>query len=359
MRLLSFLLPAVLAAQALEVVPVVQQTISRKARIPGELYPFLKVPLQARVPGFVEAIDVDRGSAVKQGQTLVKLSAPEMAAQIAEAESKVLAVQSQKAESEAKLAAAEATYSRLKDASAVPGVVAALEVVQAEKAVDAIKAQLKALDASAEAARAAVKPLREMQSYLEVKAPFDGIVTDRFAHPGALVGPASAAPLVVLEQQSRLRLVLAVPEADAGAVARGVQVPFRVPAYPGQSFTGVVARLPNTVDPKTRTMFVELDAANPRGALAPGLYVEADWPIRRTKPSLLVPPTAVVTTTERSFVVRVVGGRAEWVNVSRGAVSGDLVEVMGSLEPGDMVVRRATDEIRNGSAVQVKPAAGK
>jgi len=78
------------------------------------------------------------------------------------------------------------------------------------------------------------------------------------------------------------------------------------------------------------------------------------WPVRRPHPSLLVPPTAVVTTTERVFVIRVRDGRAEWVNVTRGAPAGDLVEVFGPLKAGEQVVRRATDEIRDGAALAVK-----
>jgi RND family efflux transporter MFP subunit len=198
-----------------------------------------------------------------------------------------------------------------------------------------------------------VKPLVEMQSYLEVKAPFDGIVSERLAHPGALTGPA-AGPLVILEQTARLRLVVAVPEADSGAIARGASVTFKVPAHPGVMFTGTVARVAPSLDVRTRTLAVELDVANPKGALSPGMYAEADWPVRRARPSLLVPPTAVTGNTERTFVVRVNNGVAEWVNVSRGVTAGDLIEVMGHLQAGDIVVKRATDELRDGAAVQVK-----
>lgn len=359
MKLLNVLLlaAAILPAQPVETVTVVSQNVSRKSRLPAELLPFMKVPVQARVTGFVETIEVDRGSAVRQGQTIAKLSAPELAAQIAEVEAKAVAVEGQRAEAEAKALAAQSTYERLKTASATPGVIAGNELVLAEKAMEAARAYVKSLDSTREAARAAILPLREIQSYLEVKAPFDGIVTERIAHPGALVGPGAGsanAPLVIIEQQARLRMVVAVPESDAAGIARGTVVPFKVPAHAGQTFQGTVARLPNTVDPKTRSMIVELDVANPNRALAPGMYAEAEWPIRKARPSLLVPPTAVVTTTERSFVIRVGGGRAEWVTVAKGAASGDLVEVMGAVAVGDVVVKRATDEIRDGVAIQVK-----
>jgi RND family efflux transporter MFP subunit len=162
--------------------------------------------------------------------------------------------------------------------------------------------------------------------------------------------------MLELEQVSRLRLVVPVPEADAAGVRRSVRVSFRVPAFPGRTFSGTVARVDRSLDPKTRTMPVELDVTNSRGELAPGMFAEVSWPARRAGESLLVPPTAVVTTTERTFVIRVNGGRAEWVNVRRGSAAGEMVEVFGPLAPGDLVVRRANDEIREGTHVQVKKA---
>ena len=104
-------------------------------------------------------------------------------------------------------------------------------------------------------------------------------------------------------------------------------------------------------------MPVEPEVANPNGALAPGMYPEVQWPVRRASSSFLAPPTSIVTTTERSFVIRARNGKAEYVSVSRGAPAGELVEVLGVLAEGDEIVRRASDEIREGSALSLKPAA--
>ena len=101
-------------------------------------------------------------------------------------------------------------------------------------------------------------------------------------------------------------------------------------------------------------MPVELDVANGTGRLAPGMYPTVRWPVRRAKPSLLVPPTSVATTTERTFVIRVRDGVTEWVNVTRGSSNGDFVEVYGPLEAGDLVVRRASDELREGTRVSTR-----
>jgi RND family efflux transporter MFP subunit len=159
-----------------------------------------------------------------------------------------------------------------------------------------------------------------------------------------------------LEQNSRLRLVIAVPEVDVSGIARGSHVTFTVPAWPEQSFSGVVARVAHSMDPKTRSMAVELDVANPRGILAPGMYPTVNWPVRRPRPALMVPATAVVTTTERTFVIRVRDGVLEWVNVSKGVRAGDMIEVRGPLAAGEPVVQRASDEMRPGTRVTPRTA---
>jgi hypothetical protein len=105
------------------------------------------------------------------------------------------------------------------------------------------------------------------------------------------------------------------------------------------------------LDSEDGAMAVELDVGNADGTLAPGMYPRVKWPIRRSRPALYVPKSSVVTTTERTFVIRNRNGRAEWVDVKKGASDDNLVEVMGDLRPGDLVVRLATDELRDGAAL--------
>jgi len=345
------------APASVEVVRVTSKAVDRQVKLPGEFQPYLAVPIYAKLPGFVKRVAVDRGSTVRQGQVLVTLEAPEMQAQIAEAQSKAQAVGLQRAEAAAKLAAAQSTYDRLKAASATPGVVAENDVIVAQKNAEAAQALVRSYDDSIKAAQAQVQAVKDLEQYLTLKAPFDGIITERNVHPGALVGPGTGStPLLRLHQVSRLRLVVAVPEALVGAMVKGARVPFTVPAYPGETFYGMANLVAHDLDEKTRTMAVELDVRNPDLRLSAGMYPEVQWPVRRPQPSLLVPPTSIVTTTERTFVVRVTNGVAQWVNVSRGARVGDLIEVFGALKEGDTIVRRGTDEIREGAKVNVQPA---
>jgi RND family efflux transporter MFP subunit len=332
----------------------VSQVLNKTVTIPGDLTPYQGVNLSARVSGFVEAVTVDRGTWVKRGQVLARISAPELRAQRAEAEAKVQAVRAQEAEAEAKTVAAQSTYDRLKAASTTPGVVAGHDLEIAERGLEAARAHVNALKGSAAAAEAAVKAVEEMEAYLQLVAPFDGVITERTVHPGSLVGP-STGPLLRLEQVTRLRLTVPVPESYVGAITKNATVQFRVTAFPDQTFIGVIARPAHSLDMKTRSMLVELDVNNPKQQLAPGMFAEVEWPVSRAQSSLFVPRTAVVRTSERQFVVRIRNGVAEWVDVRRGEQNDDLIEVFGDLRAGDEVMRRGNDEIRPGTKVTLAP----
>jgi RND family efflux transporter MFP subunit len=246
----------------------------------------------------------------------------------------------------------------MKKAAETPGAIAGNELIQSQQQVDAAKALLNSRLQASRAAAAAVRSLKDLQSYLRIRAPFEGVVTDRMVHPGALVGPGNDVPLLVIQQVSRLRLVVPVPEEDVSGIVNGAAVPFQVPAWPERIYTGKVARISRALDRKTRTMPIELDVNNRDGSLAPGMYPTVKWPVQRARASLFVPKTSVVTTTERSFVIRDQNGHAEWVDVKKGIGEGDLVEVIGNLKPGDRVVKRATDEIREGTPLEAAGSKG-
>jgi RND family efflux transporter MFP subunit len=340
-----------------EAVRVVEQPVNVMLSMPGQLDPYEIVAVYPRVAGFVKSIAVDRGSRVRTGEVLVVLEAPELAAQRAEAQSKLQAASAQLASTRARADADASTYDKLKSASATPGVVAGNDLVVAQKNVEANRSQVVAAEQNVEAARQALQSVSEMEAYLKVAAPFDGVVTERNVHPGALVGPTGgpqAAPMLRLMKNDRLRLVVPVPEAYTADVRRGASVKFTVPPYPGQTFTAAIARVAQSVDVKTRTMAVELDVANRDGRLAAGTFCQVQWPVHRTAASLFVPSTSVASTTGRTFVVRISNAKTEWVDVKTGLTSGPLVEVFGELHPGDNVAARGTDELQPGIDVRLK-----
>jgi len=141
-----------------------------------------------------------------------------------------------RAEAEAQLAADESAYQKLEAASRTPGVVAGNDLVVAEKSAEADGARMRAAQQAVLAAKSSLRSVAEMERYLEIKAPFDGVITERNVHPGALVEPAggAAVPIVRIEKMSRLRLVVAVPEIYVGGIPQRTRVSFSVPAYPGR-----------------------------------------------------------------------------------------------------------------------------
>ena len=350
-----------------DVVKVATQKLDAAQGIPGELVPYERVAIYPKTTGFVKSIGVDRGSRVKQGELLAQLEAPELTAQRSEAESKLATAESQLAAAQAKLAADQGTYDRLVVAAKTPGVVAGNDLDVAAKAAEADRANVAAAQSSIKAAEAARDSFAQAEDYLRITAPFDGIITERNVHPGALVGPVAgpgaSEPMFRIETLARLRLVVPVPENSVADLSAGTSVKFTVPAYPTETFQAPVARVSHAIDTKTRTMPVELDVANPSGRLTPGTYCQVQWPVRRSYATHFVPPTAVATNQERTFVIRVTqtsanSGKAEWVDVKTGASTGDLVEVFGDLKDSDQVVLRASDDIRPGTSVSPRLAAG-
>jgi RND family efflux transporter MFP subunit len=350
-------------AAKVEATKVVAQKLAISVHLPGEIEPYEVVAIFPKVTGFVKSIAVDRGSHVKAGELIAQLEAPELNAQRSEAQSKLQAAQSQFAAAEAKVASDEGTYEHLKAAAATPGVVAGNDLFVAQKTLDADRAQLKAQQDNVNAAQQALQAVAQTEAYLQVKAPFDGVVTERNVHPGALVGPAGApgvaAPMVRIETLSRLRVVVPVPETYAAGVPGGTKVDFTVPAFPGRTFSGTIARIAHSLDEKTRTMPVELEAANAKGELSPGTFSDVLWPVRRSYPTLFVPTSSVANTLERVFVVRIQDGKSEWVDVKTGATADKMTEVFGDLREGDMVAVRGTDELRPGASVSIQQNAGK
>jgi RND family efflux transporter MFP subunit len=347
-------------APTVDVVPVVERPLDVQLSLPGELTAYQTVAIMARVTGFVKTVNVDRGSIVRAGDVLMTLEAPELVAQRAEAQSKLQAAEAELSVARAKGEANRMTFDRLKAASATPGVVAGNDVVVAEKAADASQNQVISAQQGVEAARQAANALRELESYLRITAPFGGVITERRVHPGTLVGPSRAAsddePLLRLVDQSRLRLVVPVPEAYTD-VTPGTEIQFAVAALPGHNLSGHIARIARAVDTATRTMAVEVDVANADGRLVPGTFCQVRWPVHRSAPSLFVPSSSVATTSGRTFVIRVRNGKTEWVNVRTGLTSGPLVEVFGDLKSGDEVAGRGTDELLPGVDVRTQQKA--
>ncbi len=345
------------APTPIDTVRVVSRRLDTTINLPGELQPYEEVRIFPRVSGFVQWIGVDRGSKVKKGQLLAVLSAPEIVAKKAAAQSSLFSAQNQRIAGEAKLAADDATWQRLKAAAVTPGVISEDELDTAEKTAQADRARVVALRNSAEAAAANLHAAEEMAGYLRIYAPFDGVVTRRNVHPGALVGPETGSStehsMLRIEEVAHLRLVVAVPEAYVAGIDPGASVNFTVPAFPSRVFTGAIARVAKSIDVSTRTMPVEADVWNPKLELSSGMFPQVAWPVHRPTPSLFVPQSSVARNADQAYLLRVRDGRLEQVNVTTGASVGNLTEVFGDVHAGDEVALHPTDDLHAG--IQVQP----
>lgn len=314
---------------AVGVRPVAERPVAAKVPVRGELVAREQAELRARVSAFVAERRVDVGDRVRAGDVLVRLSATELVAD--------------RSRAEAELRGAEARLSRLEAAARAEGVVAPGDLDAARADVDAL--------------RGAVRAAGTLAGELRVVAPFDGVISARGADPGTLVGPQGPAlPTVVGDDP--LRLVAYVPERFAAAAAPGLDVGFRLAT--GERATAPVARVAGAVEPRTRTVRVELDVPNPDGHLRPGTSADVDWPVSTGGPALLVPATAIVRSTEGVAVFVVRGGALERVPVEPGLGDQADLAVRGALAAGDLVVVRGSEDLVSGAAVLTRdePAKG-
>jgi len=320
--------------------PVKEGQLVGTIAIPGELVPYQEVELYAKINSYVKKLWVDIGSQVHQGQLLVTLEAPEINSQLAEAQSHIKQMQ-------AVYFASKATYDRLYNTSKTPGTVSQNDLEQAE-------AKKNSDLANVDAAKSSYKEVAANLNYLEIRAPFDGVITIRNVNEGAYVGPGGKGtdPLLVLQDQYRMRLVVSVPENYTGGLSNKDQVTFSVQALPNRKFTAQIKRLAGALDTRLRSERLEMDVYNKDKTLLPHMYAQVDVPLPSRDSTLIVPKTAVVTSTERVFVIKVVDQHTQWVDVKKGFESGNMMEVYGKLHPGDKIVTRATDEIRDGSVVR-------
>lgn len=309
--------------------------------LPGELAPFQTVDLYAKENSFVKDMFVDVGSIVQKGQLLATLEAPELESAIKEAESQLHT-------NEALFNGSKATYQRLLHTSRVPGTVSPNDL-------DNAYAKMSADSANLLAARSHYEQALELSGYLEIRAPFAGVISTRNVYPGAYVGPAgkgSDKPMLTLQEQKRLRLMIDIPEAAVGYLALKDSLHFSVRPLPGRTFTATISRMAGSMNTELRTEHIEMDVANDRGGLLPGMFAQVSLVYGNTnKKTFVVPASAIASNSQQVFVIRVADGKAQWVNIVKGRERPDSVEVYGDLHPNDQLLQKASDEIRNGDFV--------
>ncbi len=191
----------------------------------------------------------------------------------------------------------------------------------------------------------------QLKDYLTITAPFSGVITQRNVDPGTLVGAANSKPMLVLENNSKLRLRLPVPEAYIAATPENEKVGFTIDTYPGVYFDALLSRKAGALNLVNRTETWEFVYNNAEKKLKSGMFANCKISFKRSMPSYVVPSTAIVTNQEKRFVIRIVNSKAEWVDVRNGFAFNDTTEVFGNLVEGDTIVLRGTDEMKPGKQI--------
>jgi RND family efflux transporter MFP subunit len=353
------------------VAPVERRNLSSSLTIAGEFKPFQEVDVHAKVAGYIRTIGVDVGDHVREGQTLAVLEVPELAAQLVGSNAAVGAAQQQIRKAQGDLQRAQSTHSaahsaftRLKQAAdSRSGLVAQQEVddaqakdLEAEAQVSSTEAGLASAKQQLEVAQANQKEYTALSGYMHIVAPFDGVITKRYADTGALVAAgtsssAQAIAVVRLAETSKLRLVLPVPESAAAQIRLGDPVEVRVQAL-NEDIEGKVSRFAASLDRETRTMETEIDFDNRNGRLMPGMYAETSLSTSTRKKALTVPLEAVSRNGDDA-VVLVVNKQniVEERHIKVGLVGNTRVEVLSGLSEHDRVVMGSQSQFQAGQRV--------
>ncbi len=348
--------------------------LSRDIVLTGEFKPYQSIDVMAKVAGYVKSINVDVGSRVQAGQLLATLEIPEMADDLARAKATLERSQSEVARARDELQRAQSvrdiahlSYTRLANVSkAKPGLVAQQEIddaqskdLVAEAQIAAARSALAAAQQQVHVSDAELARVHTMFTYTKVTAPFAGVVTKRFADTGSMIqaGTASntqAMPVVQLAENTRLRLVLPVPESAVATIHAGQKVEVRVPTLK-RTFSGKVSRFADSLALDTRTMHTEVDVPNLDWLLIPGMYAEVNLGLDRRDHVLTIPIVAVHD--GHAYVVTA-ENRVEVRKIETGLETADKVEVRSGLKEGEMVVVGSVSGLQSGATVHPKLSEG-
>lgn len=317
-----------------------KQAVSNTLQLPAELLPYESAEIHPKVEGYVQRVLVDIGDQVKKGQLLVQLEAPEVNARAAQAGAGFQEVA-------ARYESSRDRYQRIKKASQEQGAVAESELISARN-------QFLADSSAWLAAKANSQASGQYQSYLEIRAPFDGIVTKRKVDVGDFVRAGNPEGILTVENADKIRARVHIPEAYVSSLPGGDSLNFSTDALVNQTFSAKLSRKSGAIDRTTRTELWEYEFDNRSGAIKSGMYATANLNLGRAESTFKVPNSAVTTTLEGKFVIRVRNGQTEWVDVREGIQMKDGKEIFGELQEGDTLLTRSSDEIKEKMSLIIK-----
>lgn len=356
------------------VVKATKQNISTTLDIASEFQPYQEVNVYAKVSGYVQKLNVDWGSHVKQGDLLAALEVPELQQQIEADDASVRRSEQDVARAQEELNSAQSaynvahlTYTRLANVQKTqPNLVAQEEVdeaqgkdTQANAGVSAAKDGYGAAEQELAQAKASLEKDKALYGYSQITAPFSGVVTEIDAYKGALLPAGTSSnkgdqPLCHLADDSTLRLVIPVPESAVPDIKVGSEVKVLVPDL-GKTYRGRVAHVADEVVLSTRTMHTEIDIPNPNLEIIPGMYAEASLVLNRAEDVLTVPVQAIDRSSNKTTVdVAGKDNTVEQRDVQLGIESANLAEVLSGLQENDLVIVGDRSQLRPGAKIEPK-----
>lgn len=327
-------------ARTVTVIRPERRDLVRTLALPGDVVGLTEAALYAKVTGYLQRIDVDKGDWVKQGQLLAVIEVPELQQKLKRAQ--------------ATLEVERLTHERLRK------VWSSDRRLVSQEDLDVARGKY-------EQAKADVEELTALVGYTRVTAPFDGVVTSRDVDPGALIEAQGSAPragaahagkmpLLTLADISTVRVYLYVPEQETSAVRDGAPATLTLREFPGRVFRGTVARFTHALDLSTRTMLTEVDIPNADHALYPGMYAEAMLELERRPDALVLPASAVQSDGRTSWVLAVSDDTLRKVPIRVGLADGGDVEIASGLVVDSRVVAHPNATLADGERVRAVAA---
>ena len=357
-----------------------KKSLRRVVEQPAAVEAFEETPLVARIPGHVEKVNVDIGQEVKRGAVLAELFVPEMIKELAQKDALVLQAKAELEQARASLGAAEAQiltakaqvreadagherwkseYQRVdklvvdkvvdkqirdetlyqRNAAEAKALSARALVTESEAKRDKAKADVSAADARVKVASADHGRFKALVDYREIVAPYDCIVTRRYIHTGHFLHPTGNASGVIFNvaRTDKLRIIAEIPESEAIHVKNDLVVKIQAPVYKLPPVEGKVARTSWTLDPRSRTLRMEIDHPSKDSVFRPGMFVNVTFNVD-FKDRITLPASAIFTHNDLPCCWRVVDGKAVRTALKLGVREGASVEVL------QMQVRESTWE---------------
>ncbi len=339
--------------------PPVDVVIARPATtgqdlvLPGQTAAWFETTIYARVNGYVGKWLVDIGDHVNKGQVLATIETPELDAELAAARAQLKTSEAQVVAREAEAEFSKTTNERWRDSP--KGVVSEQERESKKADYESAKARLYAAKAQVALDKSRVEQYSALTEFKQVKAPFDGTITERKIDVGNLVTAGSSTTttsLYRMAQTDPLRIFVDVPQAASGELQKpGVPAEIRATGAVGGVFAGKIARSAEAINVQARTMRVEVDMPNAEHALVPGMYVNVAF---RLQPRGLVevPAAALIFRASGTKVARVdAHNKIEIQNVTIARDNGSMVELSSGVKPGDRLVLNISSQIAPGQVV--------